>query len=250
MRLWKEACREAEAVLRAQITGLEAVGVMQARLQSEALASGGQTPKGPLQQLKQESKTPWRTPQPIAPLPETPATAVAASGWQALCSEAEEAGENLDADFNLYLSSDWNVDLLTLTWLMAGQEAEPFRCMRMLSLPGILDASALLFNGVKRVSALGIRVEIWQQALTTMSLIHVAEPLYTRLEEDALILADVADDSAEAKEEEKVWVDDGTLPLGEGGVLPFYFMDAHEEPGAPDTVYLFGKVSVLRPLFQ
>ena len=32
----------------------------------------------------------------------------------------------------------------------------------------------------------------------------------------------------------------GEAPLSES--LPFYFMDAHEEPAVPDTVFMFGKV--------
>ncbi|KAK9810187.1 hypothetical protein WJX72_006462 [[Myrmecia] bisecta] len=41
---------------------------------------------------------------------------------------------------------------------------------------------------------------------------------------------------------EKPWEDDGTLPTDAEGSLPFFFIDAHEEPAAPGTVYLFGKV--------
>ena len=36
-------------------------------------------------------------------------------------------------------------------------------------------------------------------------------------------------------------MDDGSLPLAEG-TLPFFLLDAHEEPATPGTVYLFGKV--------
>ena len=43
------------------------------------------------------------------------------------------------------------------------------------------------------------------------------------------------------EEEAKEWVDDGSLPL-EDGKLPFFLLDAHEEPGTPGTLYLFGKV--------
>ncbi len=38
------------------------------------------------------------------------------------------------------------------------------------------------------------------------------------------------------------WVDDGSLPLDGEGNLPFYFLDAHEEPSQPGVVHLFGKV--------
>ena len=39
----------------------------------------------------------------------------------------------------------------------------------------------------------------------------------------------------------KEWADDGSLPVDGEGTLPFYMLDAHEEIGAPGTVYLFGK---------
>lgn len=38
------------------------------------------------------------------------------------------------------------------------------------------------------------------------------------------------DEAIEPAEEEKPWVDDGTLPLDGEGNLPFYFLDAVEEP--------------------
>ncbi|KAK9841868.1 hypothetical protein WJX81_008187 [Elliptochloris bilobata] len=40
----------------------------------------------------------------------------------------------------------------------------------------------------------------------------------------------------------KEWVDDGSLPVDGGGALPFFFLDAHEEPATPDRLFLFGKV--------
>ena len=40
------------------------------------------------------------------------------------------------------------------------------------------------------------------------------------------------------------WVDDGSLPLDGDGLLPFYFLDAHEEPSQPGVVHLFGKVKI------
>lgn len=43
-------------------------------------------------------------------------------------------------------------------------------------------------------------------------------------------------------EEEKPWVDDGSLPLEEGRALRAHLLDAHEEIGRPGTVYLFCKV--------
>jgi hypothetical protein len=52
------------------------------------------------------------------------------------------------------------------------------------------------------------------------------------------------DGTADAKEEQKEWVDDGSLPLVDSA-LPFFLLDAHEEPAAPGTVYLFGKVGRL-----
>ena len=36
-------------------------------------------------------------------------------------------------------------------------------------------------------------------------------------------------------------MDDGSLPL-EHDKLPFFLLDAHEEPATPGTLYLFGKV--------
>jgi hypothetical protein len=50
------------------------------------------------------------------------------------------------------------------------------------------------------------------------------------------------DDPEEEMVEEVEWEDDGSLPLEKDGGLPFYFLDAHEEPHVPHTVYLFGKV--------
>ena len=44
------------------------------------------------------------------------------------------------------------------------------------------------------------------------------------------------------QEEAKPWEDDGTLPTDAGGMMPFYFTDAHEEPNNPGTLHLFGKV--------
>eukprot|EP00803_Ostreobium_quekettii_P010532 evm.model.scf_244.12 EVM.evm.TU.scf_244.12 scf_244:99156-114216(+) len=55
------------------------------------------------------------------------------------------------------------------------------------------------------------------------------------------------DEGVEAAKEEKPWVDDGTLPLDGEGNLPFYFLDAIEEPTRPGVVYLFGKVPTGRP---
>lgn len=46
------------------------------------------------------------------------------------------------------------------------------------------------------------------------------------------------------KEEAREWVDDGSLPLVDSA-LPFFLLDAHEEPATPGTLYLFGKVSQL-----
>lgn len=46
---------------------------------------------------------------------------------------------------------------------------------------------------------------------------------------------------AEEAQQQGEWVDDGSLPLAEG-TLPFFLLDAHEEPATPGTVYLFGKV--------
>ena len=43
-------------------------------------------------------------------------------------------------------------------------------------------------------------------------------------------------------------MDDGSLPLDPDGQLPFFFLDAHEEPGVPGVVYVFGKVRVEPPL--
>ena len=48
------------------------------------------TPKGRLQELKAEGKTPWKTPPPVFSEPETPLTAVPASGWQQHCDEEGE----------------------------------------------------------------------------------------------------------------------------------------------------------------
>ena len=36
--------------------------------------------------------------------------------------------------------------------------------------------------------------------------------------------------------------DDAPLPLDAAGALPFFLLDAHEEPGDRGTLYLFGKV--------
>ncbi len=47
---------------------------------------------------------------------------------------------------------------------------------------------------------------------------------------------------AEATAADREWVDDGSLPVDGEGNLPFFFLDAHEEPAQPDTVFLFGKV--------
>jgi len=54
-----------------------------------------------------------------------------------------------------------------------------------------------------------------------------------------------ADETEEDMAEEVEWEDDGSLPLDKEGGLPFYFLDAHEEPHVPHTVYLFGKVGTL-----
>ena len=52
------------------------------------------------------------------------------------------------------------------------------------------------------------------------------------------------DEIEEDTEEEKPWVDDGTLNLDEESRLPMYLIDAHEEIAHPGTVYLFGKTPV------
>ena len=49
-----------------------------------------------------------------------------------------------------------------------------------------------------------------------------------------------ADTPGPAAEQE--WKDDGSLPVDGEGVLPFYLIDAHEEPAQPGAVFLFGKV--------
>ena len=51
-----------------------------------------------------------------------------------------------------------------------------------------------------------------------------------------------ADAQVEPAAASSEWVDDGSLPVDGEGTLPFYMLDAHEEYGAPGTVYLFGKV--------
>ena len=56
--------------------------------------------------------------------------------------------------------------------------------------------------------------------------------------------ADEEDAAAAAATE---WVDDGSLPVDGGGALPFFFLDAHEEPATPDRLFLFGKVRPLKP---
>ena len=60
----------------------------------------------------------------------------------------------------------------------------------------------------------------------------------TRLPADEAAEGAAPEEAVAASEEQ--WLDDGSLPL-DGGALPFYFLDAHEEPATPDTVYLFGK---------
>ena len=40
------------------------------------------------------SKTPWRTPPPVFAEAATPATAIAASGWQELCGAADEGADS------------------------------------------------------------------------------------------------------------------------------------------------------------
>ena len=52
------------------------------------------------------------------------------------------------------------------------------------------------------------------------------------------------EEKAEAQLEAE-WKDDGSLPLDSQGQLQFFLFDAHEEPTAPGTVYLFGKVNTL-----
>lgn len=47
----------------------------------------GLTPKGRIQELKKEGKTPWKTPPPVFSDPQTPLTAVPATGWQDHCRE-------------------------------------------------------------------------------------------------------------------------------------------------------------------
>ena len=52
----------------------------------------------------------------------------------------------------------------------------------------------------------------------------------------------IADEQAEPPTASaREWADDGSLPVDGEGTLPFYMLDAHEEMGAPGTVYLFGK---------
>lgn len=55
--------------------------------------------------------------------------------------------------------------------------------------------------------------------------------------------------AAQSKREDDVndkIASDGSLPLNAEGRLPFFFIDAHEEPygGNPGTVYMFGKVCI------
>ena len=60
---------------------------LQKGLRTEAGATEGRTPKGRIAALKEEGRTPWKTPPPVFADPKTPTTAVPASGWQQLCSE-------------------------------------------------------------------------------------------------------------------------------------------------------------------
>lgn len=39
-------------------------------------------------------------------------------------------------------------------------------------------------------------------------------------------------------------MDDGSLPTDAEGLMPFFFMDAHEEANTPGTLHLFGKASL------
>ena len=56
--------------------------------------------------------------------------------------------------------------------------------------------------------------------------------------------ADEEDEEAAAAAAAKAeWVDDGSLPIDGTGALPFFFLDAHEEPATPDRLFLFGKAS-------
>lgn len=55
-----------------------------------------------------------------------------------------------------------------------------------------------------------------------------------------LLLAGAEEEGAAAAAATE-WVDDGSLPVDGGGALPFYFLDAHEEPAMPDRLFLFGK---------
>lgn len=59
--------------------GSEGNYAVQRRLQEGDTATPGSA-------LKQEARTPWKTPAPVFREAETPATAVAASGWQQLCA--------------------------------------------------------------------------------------------------------------------------------------------------------------------
>lgn len=54
----------------------------------------------------------------------------------------------------------------------------------------------------------------------------------------------IAEKMMDVEEEAREWVDDGTLPVDKDGNMPFYFLDAHEGARLPETVYLFGKVSM------
>ena len=55
-----------------------------------------------------------------------------------------------------------------------------------------------------------------------------------------------AEEEAAAAAAATEWVDDGSLPVDGGGALPFFFLDAHEEPATPDRLFLFGKARALK----
>lgn len=169
-------------------------------------------------------KTPWQTPAPAFPELATPQTAVATAGWQEIYDEDDtKEGALSSLQPCCHAPDTESICMLTLT----GQQT-------ILVLPTSLmrhEDSSSIFLAIHEMSPCRVK------RVTSTPYIWAAHSW------DCVTSPAEGGELPEGgkPEEVKEWVDDGSLPL-EDDKLPFFLLDAHEEPATPGTLYLFGKV--------